>query len=444
MKNIFQNILNICILILLFSACELDETPNQPISTFMKSIGDIGSEAAHGVIEIPNTQEYILVGHGGIDCSNGFIVKIDDKGNIIQENNGFGTAATSTTDVFLDASLSSDGSVLAVGWSADAASDCNWFLSADLCPDGSNPDSLVQKTNPDGKIFFAKVPPSLALNDITTYSKEINDPCNQSRWDAGYGITEVAGTFIITGAWGVSPALIKVSSNDISTTSQQIPFGGQGGVWVGEAKAAFENESGGVIFTGKGVDTNGTIKALFAEMNAVSSNDIVAKYATHPLKNHAEGQAIVQTKDRGYILTGLAFDTPDNSNFSGLFSQDVALYLGFYDANGENINNKLWTPPNNAVSGGMDIIAFEDNYMITGFTFENGVRELLLLCIDDEGNEIWHESYQMGENEYQNGYEVIATSDGGILSVGETSVSSNAQNTDFFIVKTNRVGELFQ
>ncbi len=403
---------------LLITSCELETVPSQPIPTFKKTIGDESTQTATDVIQIPNTEEYLIVGQGGSGCLNGYIVKIDANGNIINQEDGFGAENDNIIDLFTSVEISSEGNILAVGWSIEAPSTaCDWWTI----------------DNPDSRIFFAEISPSLNVNPdkMKTFSSD----GLASRWDAGYGVTEVAGTYIITGSWGVKPAFIKISAADINATPEEIPILGNG-VWIGEAKAAFSNTSGEIVLTGKG--TNNLTQSLFAIVK--SNGEIDVDYQTPQLRNQAEGQSLVQTSDGGYMIVGMAFDTPDNSNFSGLFSEDVALYICKYDANGEFVNNKLWIPENNARAGALDIIKFEDDYLISGFSYENGVRELLILKIDEQGEEVWHETYRMGENNTQHGAAIIATTDGGILVVGET----NGGQTDMFVIKTNREGKLLQ
>ena len=86
-------------------------------------------------------------------------------------------------------------------------------------------------------------------------------------------------------------------------------------------------------------------------------------------------------------------------------------------------------------------------YIITGYTGswvekstgEGGYSyDLLLIRTDVEGNEMWTKKF--GGQEYDVGYSVQPTADGGFIITGETK-SFGAGRTDVFLIKVNGDGK---
>ncbi len=119
-------------------------------------------------------------------------------------------------------------------------------------------------------------------------------------------------------------------------------------------------------------------------------------------------------------------------------SDDVNVWLIKIDEYGNEIWNKTYG--RKGYDYGYDVISIEDGYLIIGetssFYFEEKFRDLWLLKIDKEGNEIWNKTY--GFYGHERGCKIIKEEDGYLL-VGTTD-SISAGYDDFWLIKIDKEG----
>jgi len=89
--------------------------------------------------------------------------------------------------------------------------------------------------------------------------------------------------------------------------------------------------------------------------------------------------------------------------------------------------------------GGFAIVGFSKRDEATGEILPQYTGKGLLLRTDSMGNYLWHKTY--GEWDYGNElYKVVQTPDGGFLCGGATKSYSGSHNWDWYLVKTDSIG----
>jgi hypothetical protein len=151
---------------------------------------------------------------------------------------------------------------------------------------------------------------------------------------------------------------------------------------------------------------------------------------TYGGSNSEEGQCAQQTDDGGYAVCG-------NSSTFGPGGLDV--YVVKTDGNGDT----LWTRAygGSATDVAMEIQQTSDGgYIVGGYTgsFGAGGFDFYLLKLDADGDTLWTRPY--GGTANDQAFCVAQTDDGGYIMGGYTQ-SFGAGARDFYIVKTDSVGD---
>jgi hypothetical protein len=143
------------------------------------------------------------------------------------------------------------------------------------------------------------------------------------------------------------------------------------------------------------------------------------------------GQAVIQTKDLGFLGVGFSNRVAVEKNFD--------VYAVKTDVDGKELWSRFYNE--GLTDHGYDVLATVDNgYLIVGDTRMNDQANsnVLLVRIDDDGRKIW--SKQFGASDDETGYRIIPTTkSGGYLIVG-TSTNTTTSNSDIFILKIDANG----
>ena len=142
------------------------------------------------------------------------------------------------------------------------------------------------------------------------------------------------------------------------------------------------------------------------------------------------GEGIIQLPDSSYIVTG------STSSFGDLSTDLLLLKL-------DSIGDVIWTKTSGGsnVDNGMEIIATSDSHLaIVGYTnsFGNGGYDVYFLKIDFDGSIV--QSRTFGGADWDLGYSIAETNDGGFVITGET-YSSGAGSNDAFVLKIDALGD---
>jgi len=145
------------------------------------------------------------------------------------------------------------------------------------------------------------------------------------------------------------------------------------------------------------------------------------------------GYSVEQTQDGGYIIAGYTYSF-------GAGEEDADVYLIKTDAYG----NVEWTKTygGSSYDYGNSVQQTQDGgFIIAGATYSFGAGgcDVYLIKTDAYGNVEWTNTY--GGSDYDGGYSVQQTKDGGYIIAGYTC-SFGASGCDVYLIKTNANGNV--
>ena len=143
----------------------------------------------------------------------------------------------------------------------------------------------------------------------------------------------------------------------------------------------------------------------------------------------AEGSSVQQTSDGGYVVAGYT---------TALGYYDV--YLIKTNTSGDTLWTRTYGGEDDEEDGSSVQQTSDGGYVIAGLTvsFGAGGGDVYLIKTDASGDTMWTRTY--GGTDYDDGWSVQQTSDGGYIIAGYT-VSFGAGGGDVYIIKTNVSGD---
>ncbi|MGD8456443.1 MAG: PQQ-binding-like beta-propeller repeat protein [Anaerolineales bacterium] len=150
-----------------------------------------------------------------------------------------------------------------------------------------------------------------------------------------------------------------------------------------------------------------------------------------------------QTEDGGYFLVGNCVDPkdfiadPGSAGYGG-FEGRSNIYVVKTDAEGNEVWSKtLESEFNILTTAGVE--APQGGYYVLGTKvyFPEEGDDLLLVMLDDEGQEVWSRTWEEGT---MGGYEMILDSDGNLIITGLIRVTDDS-DTDIFVLKIDPMGD---
>ena len=333
---------------------------------------------------------YIITGYTNSYGNGGdvWLIKTDSQGNE-EWNQTFG------------------GSGVDMGRSVQQTTDGGYIITGSTgCWD--NCDVLLIKTDSQG-------------------NEEWNQTFGGSGEDMGHSVKQTTdGGYIITGYTnsygnGVDVWLIKTNSQGQEEWNKTY-----GGISTDGSNSVQQTTDGGYIITGSTSSFgNGEDDVWLIKTDSQGNEEWNQTFGG---SGGEGGNSAQQTTDGGYIITG-------RTGSFGYGDHDVLLIKT--DSQG----NEEW----NQTFGGGDYDrgysveqTTDGGYIITGWTlsYGNGV-DVWLIKTDSNGNEQWNQTF--GGSEYDEGYSVQQTTDGGYIITGHTSSYGNG-NYDIWLIKTDSQG----
>jgi len=228
---------------------------------------------------------------------------------------------------------------------------------------------------------------------------------------------------------------LTATAKDADGNIVLVPAGGFS--WQSSNSAVAEVDSGGKV-TAK-AEGSATItakekesgKSGSASIKVESVPSVITFEKTFGGSEDDWGHSVAKTSDGGYIIVG------ETKSF-GSGRGDV--YLIKTDSKG----NLIWqqTFGGSEEDYGYSVAQTSDGgYIIAGgtYSFGSGGGDVYLIKTDSKGNLIWQKTF--GGSDYDYGYSVAQTSDGGYIIAGGT-YSFGSGKSDVYLIKTDSKGNL--
>ncbi|MBS1637077.1 MAG: T9SS type A sorting domain-containing protein [Bacteroidetes bacterium] len=141
------------------------------------------------------------------------------------------------------------------------------------------------------------------------------------------------------------------------------------------------------------------------------------------------GYDVKQTLDRGYIITG---------STSSMGQGNTDAYLVKLDSMGTRKWQSAFGSFNNETARSVTQLA-DSSYVIAGYTNSTGFGgyDFYMVAADKNGNQLWEKTY--GGSDWDFGYSMKPTSDGGFILCG-TTYSYGRGQADGYVIKTDAAG----
>ena len=239
----------------------------------------------------------------------------------------------------------------------------------------------------------------------------------QQTTDGGYIIT---GYHLASTNGGSDVHLIKTDENGIEQWNQT--FGGTGDERVYSVQQATD---GGYIITGYTESFGNGEADVWLIKTDESGNQQWSQ--TYGGNYKDEGYSVEQTTDGGYIIAG-KIRQQGSSNYD--------VYLIKTDGNGVEQWSQTYGGAGFSDAGRSVQQTTDGGYTIAGdtYSFGNGSSDVYLIKTDGNGVEQWSQTY--GGIDYELGYSVQQTTDGGYIITGSTYSFGNGAPSAIWLIKT--------
>jgi hypothetical protein len=219
-------------------------------------------------------------------------------------------------------------------------------------------------------------------------------------------------------------SVVYLTSTAFGKVSWQRTYGGDDD---DQGRSVQQTSDGGFIVCGSTTRSTGYSDTYLIRTNA--QGDTLWTRTCGGTKND-EGYSVQQTADGGYIVAG-------TTRSFGAGGSDV--YLIRTDASGDTLWTRTYGGTNDD-QGNCVQPTSDGGYIVAGWTYSFGAsgHDVYLIKADADGDTLWTKTY--GGFEWDEGFSVEQTADGGYVIGGYTS-GFGAGAYDVYVIKTNASGD---
>jgi hypothetical protein len=377
-------LLSISLLVLIFSQ---SVSAQPPATEWTQTIGGPNIEGGTSVIQTSNGDFVVIgvtdsYGSGKYDI---YMVRTDSSGDTIWWRAFGGTEDEE-------------------GYSIQETSDGGFIIAGSTRSFGAgNYDIYLLKTNSSGNVQWSKVYGG-------SYAENGNSVIQTT--DGGY---IVAGRTVSFGAGNSDVYLVKTDSGGNIMWTKTF-----GGTATDEAQSIQQTNDGGYIIAGSTSSSGAGSYDVYLIKTDSGGNSLWTR--TFGGSNYDTGNSVEQTSDGGYIITG---------RYQAA-SMESRLYLIKTDSYGDAMWSKT-IEYNDYASGDAVHETTDGGFIITGLTMGSTTsHDVLLVKTDVSGDTLWTATYGGTGSEW--GHSVQQTADEGYIVTGMTN-SFGADSIDVYLIK---------
>jgi hypothetical protein len=239
--------------------------------------------------------------------------------------------------------------------------------------------------------------------------------------EGGYALLGTTNSF---GAGLINALLVKTDVDGNILWNQTYS-----GIGQAIADAIVQASDHGYAMTGYSYSIADESGALSAWAIKVDFSGAIEWNQTYPQLGTAIGYAIIQTSDGGFAFVGVTNSIGNGGKESWLAKVDSTGNLQWNKTYGDVGDDEFFTIMQTTDGG----------YTLGGDTSptQGGPTQLWLVKTDAEGNMLWNQTYNVGENNYMS--TLVKTSDGGYALTG---TAQNSAGDDYLLIKTDSAGVL--
>ena len=362
------------------------------VSVFDKTFGTVNEDVANCVVQTTDGG-YIVAGYTVKSSSNHdyWIMKLDAMGQQLWEKK----SGLSYSDAFTSIVKTNDGNYVAAGF---------------ITVSGKSANFLARKFDDSGTLIWKK-------------------DFGGAKTDKAQGICKTAdGGFILVGYTTSSGAgkedgyVIKLDAQ--GNKSWEKTFGDSN---MNYLEDVVQNSDGTYVAVGrfkKGTYYNGWVMKL--------NNDGAKVWEKFFNNGNHDRIYAISLVSGGYIVTG---DTRKGSYYN--------MWVMKLNSDGTKDWQKIFGDKNSGSDAGYSVIEDENgNYIVAGSVKStSNAKDFSVKKLDSQGAVLWEKTFGAVAGKEDIAYQVLQTSDGGFIVVGETE-SKGAGKEDFWILKLNSEGNL--